>query len=65
MYNLPEPCPFCGMATSSPNYLPVEVGGGPDFVAVYCLHCEAVGPEGSTEKEALEKWNERRKEPSK
>jgi hypothetical protein len=56
----PEHCPFCG---SGADQLVVErwsEADDPDpAFHVECLHCGCNGPQGSTQLEAAQEWNER------
>ena len=53
---MPRPCPFCGNEE-------VETMDITDTASiVYCPKCYAAGPEGTSEEEAIEKWNRRVKE---
>ena len=49
-----KPCPFCGSDTEVFFY---EIG----YAYIECLNdeCMAMGPDGNTKEEAIQKWNQR------
>jgi Lar family restriction alleviation protein len=60
-----SPCPFCGNDSKDEFLISFEyrtIGGDPTTTYkvfnVYCS-CGALGPDGHTRKEAIERWNGR------
>lgn len=48
-----KPCPFCGATDAEPwtdDY---------DHDVVFCRHCGATGPQGTTQERAIKHWNKR------
>ena len=50
----PKPCPFCGG-----DRISTEAAYAPSGNQIMCLDCDATGPNGRTEAEARELWNQR------
>lgn len=49
-----KPCPFCGGEPHDETFH--TEGGG---YAVWCVGCDAIGPEKPSEEDAVEAWNRR------
>jgi Lar family restriction alleviation protein len=52
-------CPFCGAKQEDEEILVSQDDAG--MYTVYCLTCQASGPERISEEEAMKGWNKRKR----
>lgn len=58
-----KPCPFCGTAPHCSWMIREPKRINPDNYQIFCIQCGARGGTAWSEKEAAQKWNQRKENP--